>query len=86
MSIFIGSTKIEVPQVSLRFRRRSDAVYRAMKQRGETDIVSIIASNRTSDASAQEYEALIKPSLRDMKFWKMADIDKVKVLVVGDSG
>tara|TARA_Y100000310_G_scaffold99483_2_gene97345 strand:- start:618 stop:2549 length:1932 start_codon:yes stop_codon:yes gene_type:complete len=76
MSIFIGSTKIEVPQVSLRFRRRSDAVYRAMKQRGETDIVSIIASNRTSDASAQEYEALIKPSLRDMKFWKMADIDK----------
>ena len=75
MKIVINSTAIEVPHQELRFRKRSEAAYRMMKEHGESTITSIIASNRISEISQQAYQDLVKPSLKNMPFWKLKDID-----------
>lgn len=75
MSIFINSTEIEVPTPSIIMRERNDAVYSMMKENGETNLVSIIASNRVKDSSEKMYQDLLNPSLAQMPFWKLKDID-----------
>jgi single-stranded-DNA-specific exonuclease len=75
MSIKIGNTEIEVPQSELRMRKRNENVYKSMRERGESEITSIIASNRMSDVSQKAYQDLVQPSLRDMEYWKLKSID-----------
>lgn len=75
MTIRIGNTEIEVPQSELRMRKRNEHVYKSMRERGESEITSIIASNRIGDVSQKAYQDLVHPSLRDMAYWKLKDID-----------
>jgi single-stranded-DNA-specific exonuclease len=75
MKVIIGKTSVEVPYPELRFRRRNDAVYKAMIESGESNIVSIIASNRVSDFSQKTFGDLFNPSLRGMQYWKLKDIE-----------
>lgn len=73
--IKINNTAIKVPMPELKFRKRHHGVFKAMRDRGCSNIVSIIAANRTSDISPRTYQDLIKPSINDMDFWKLKDID-----------
>ncbi len=75
MAIVIGKTEIDVPHTELRFRKRADPVYLKMRERGESNIVSILAANRITDISQKAYNDLVKPTLKDMAYWKMKDID-----------
>ena len=75
MSISINSTEIEVPTPIISMRDRNDSVYKMMRANGESNLVSIIASNRVKDSSDKMYQALTKPSLSGMPFWKLKDID-----------
>lgn len=75
MPIQIGNTKMTVPLPDMRFRRRNDKVLTKMMERGETFLTSIIASNRTNDTSHQAYQDLTTPSIANMAYWKLKDID-----------
>jgi single-stranded-DNA-specific exonuclease len=73
--IKINNTSIKVPMPELKFRKRHDGVYQAMKERGCSNITSIIAANRVSDVSSRTYQDLFNPSISDMDLWKLKDIE-----------
>lgn len=73
--IHINNTKIKVPMPELKFRKRHQGVFNALRERGCSNIVSIIAANRTNDVSPRAQQDLLKPSITDMDFWKLKDID-----------
>ncbi|MEG3765087.1 single-stranded-DNA-specific exonuclease RecJ [Alteromonas sp. 14N.309.X.WAT.G.H12] len=73
--IKINNTAIKVPMPELKFRKRHQGVFKTMHDRGCSNVVSIIAANRTTDISARAYQDLVKPSIGDMDLWKLKDID-----------
>jgi single-stranded-DNA-specific exonuclease len=73
--IKINNTSIAVPMPELKFRTRHDGVFKAMKERGCSNITSIIAANRVSDVSAKTYQDLFNPSIAKMDLWKLKDIE-----------
>lgn len=75
MSVFIGSTEIDVPLPITVLRKRNSAFYDMMRAEGESNLTSIIASNRMKDISQGAYQDLVFPSLRNMPYWKLKDID-----------
>jgi single-stranded-DNA-specific exonuclease len=75
MPIIINSTEIEVPLSELRFRKRNENVFSGMKDRGESLVTSIVAAGRMKNLTQKSFEDLTQPSLRNMAYWKMKDID-----------
>lgn len=73
--ILIGSTKIDVPEQKMIFRKRNMPVYEKFIELGESNLSSIIASNRINDISSKAYNDLVMPSMKNMPFWKLKDID-----------
>jgi single-stranded-DNA-specific exonuclease len=72
MSTLAKSERIKLPVAGLRFRKRNKSMYEQMKNRGESDLTSILVANRSSGMS---YQALKRPSISDLDVWKFTDID-----------
>jgi single-stranded-DNA-specific exonuclease len=64
-----------VPIAEMQFRKKNNLVLQKMQERGQTFLTSVIAANRTNDASLETYQSLMNPSIRAMAFWKLKDID-----------
>lgn len=84
MNIKIGGTKIQVPFPELRFRERNQRVFNAALEHLNEEVqdedaeyntlVSVLVANRTKRWTPQKSQDLFRPSLKNMDFWKLKDI------------
>lgn len=71
----IAKTPTRIPKMELRYRKRSSAVYETSLKRGVSPLLSAIISGRITDVSEASHNAVFSPSLANMKFWNLKDID-----------
>jgi len=65
----------KIPHMELHFRKRKPNVYESIINRGESPLTAAILSGRIQDTSDAAYTAIIRPSLSNMAFWKLKDVD-----------
>lgn len=82
MSSKIGNTMVDLPIPNLVMRNRNEKVFEKMIVRGESYIVSLISANRINDVSDSAYRSLHSPSMKNLDFLKLKDIDKAVERIV----
>lgn len=82
MEIKLGNNVFNLPDVGLRLRRQNQLVLKAMSDSGERQLTSIIAANRITAPTSSTVEDLLHPSLRDMAYWQLKDIERAALRIV----
>jgi len=82
MKINFGPRTFDVPDVTLRLRPMNEQVFKSMSDAGEHFLTSVIAANRVAAATATTVQDLLYPSLRDMAYWQLQDIERAASRIV----
>jgi single-stranded-DNA-specific exonuclease len=72
----IGNKLIKIPTKKVKLKPRNDRVFDCFRKEGFSTLLSNIVAKRLTDSSEKSCQAIIKPSLRDMNYWMLKDIEK----------